>query len=101
MQRQINNKIRADFDILVDSFIDDVDIHSLSDFPLISIYKSPLDYPNQYVARIFDIQPGRVNITRYIMLCDNLETLRKAIPLEFIKLDRKADDEPDVVEVWL
>lgn len=100
MQKPIDNRFRADFDILLDSIRDDIDLRTISNFPMISIYYNPKDYPGKYVARVFDIRPGEVRPTRYIMLNDNLEELRSAMPVEFSYMDKTPKDDPELLEVW-
>lgn len=100
MRKAIDNKYRADFDILVDSFIEDLDLRTISNFPMISIYGNPKDYPGKYVARVFDIRPGEVRATRYIMISENLEELRSAMPSELSFMDKTPKDDPELLEVW-
>lgn len=100
MQKPIDNKFRADFDILINSFTEDIEIRKISNLPMISIYFDPKDYPGKYVARVFDISVGKVNATRYIMLSDNLEDLRSAMPTNFTHMDKSPNDDPQLLEVW-
>jgi len=100
MIKPINNEYRADFDLLVDSFRVDLNLRTISTFPMISIYKSPKDYPRKYVARVFDIRPGEVHATRYVMISDDLEVLRAALPNGFSYIDKTPKDDPELVEVW-
>jgi len=65
--------------------------------PFIVIYKYPADYPNKYVARLWD---GLIS-TSYVALSDTLEGVRAAIPLTMTCLERSPDDDPCIVEVWL
>lgn len=101
MKKAIENKHRADFDILVDSFKDDIDLRTITNFPMITIYFNPKDYPNKYVAQVFDIRPGEVYGTRYIMLSDELEGLRQRMPEGFHRMNRMPDDDTSILEVWL
>lgn len=100
MRKQVDNKYRADFDILVDSFMEDLDLRTISNFPLISIYFNPKDYPDNYVARVFDMRPGEVHVTRYIMVSADLEKLRNAMPSGFSYMDKTSSDDSELVEVW-
>jgi hypothetical protein len=100
MLKEIENKCRADFDILVDSFVEDVDIRTLSALPMISIYFNPKDFPGKYVARVFDIRPGAVHVTRYIMINESLEKMRSSIPAGFSCMNRTTEDDPELLEVW-
>ena len=100
MKKVVENKHRADFDILVDSFKKDIEIKTLSAFPMITIYFNPDDYPNKYVARVFDIRPGDVQRTRYIMLGDDLEEIRLRIPEGLYRKNRCPEDDAKILEVW-
>lgn len=101
MRKAIDNEYRADFDILVDSFVEDLDLRTISNFPMISIYSNPKDYQGKYVARVFDIGPGEVRATRYIMVSENLEELRNAMPAGFFSVGKTPEDDPELLEVWL
>lgn len=100
MQQVINNTFRADFDIQIESFSEDIDLKTISRFPMISIYKNPKDYPDKFVARVFDIQPGKVYATRYIRISEDIDELRRSMPSEFSFLDRTPMDDPELVEIW-
>ena len=100
-RRPIENKYRADYDILIDSIEEDVDLGALSDFPIITIYFDPTDYPGKYVARIFDIRPGEVCRLQYIMLGESLEEIRLRMPESFVRMDRKLEDDEKILEVWI
>lgn len=65
--------------------------------PMITIYKQPEDYPNQYVARVWDVNRP----THLIALADTLEELREAIPDEMCNIGRQPQDDPCIVEVWV
>lgn len=101
MLKQVENITRADFDILADSFAEDLDLLDISKFPLISVYLNPKDYPGKFVARLFDIQAGHVCITRYIMISDSLEDIRNEMPAGLYRLDRTQDDDLELLEVWV
>lgn len=53
MAKKIINPITKKEDTLVET-IQEVDLSQLK-FPVISIYEYPVDYPDEYVARIFDL----------------------------------------------
>ena len=102
MRTYIENKERADMDIIVDSFIYDLDLYEMTNMPIITIYKNTTkDYPGKYVARLFDIKPGEILYTRYIMLSDNLEKIRSEIPPNMIMMLPQKNDDPVVLETWL
>lgn len=67
-------------------------------FSLWTVYDHPRDYPNQFVARRFDVdQP-----TSDVFVADDLETLREILAAEGLtRLARDPDDDAKIVEVWL
>lgn len=65
--------------------------------PMITVYEKPADYPNQYVARVWDVNRP----TRLIALADTLEEIREAIPQEMYNIKRQPQDDPCIVEVWI
>lgn len=65
--------------------------------PMITVYKHPEDYPEQYVARVWDVNKP----TYLIALADTLEELREAIPEGMYNLGRQQQDDPCIVEVWI
>lgn len=65
--------------------------------PMIAIYNHPTDYPDKYVARVWDC-----NIpTHLIATADTLEEIRATIPPNMTRLPSMAGDDPCIVEVWL
>lgn len=101
MKRTLDNKERADFDIQIDSFIADIDISSISKMPLITVYQNTTkDYPGKFVARLFDIRPGEVRYTRYIMLAENLQQIHEDIPKHMTRFAPQSTDDPVVLETW-
>ena len=44
--------------------------------PLIVVYNNPEDYPNKYVARVWDVNRP----TALVAVADTLEEIREAIP---------------------
>lgn len=65
--------------------------------PMITIYKHPDDYPEKYVARVWDAN----HPTHIIALADTLEEIRQTIPPNMTRLPHMAGDDPCIVEVWL
>ena len=54
MRTYIENKERADMDIIVDSFIYDLDLYEMTSMPIITVYKNiTKDYPGKVALRIF------------------------------------------------
>lgn len=67
------------------------------DIPFITVYYNPSDYPNKYVARVFDLNTP----TEFIIVKDTIREIRKSIPSRFIRLNRYQNDDPAIVEVWV
>ena len=65
--------------------------------PMVVIYEKPVDYPDKYVARLWDVKGP----TRRIVLADTLIEARKAIPFGMVKFDRFRNDDPCVTETWI
>lgn len=65
--------------------------------PMITVYKHPEDYPEQYVARVWDANRP----THLIALADTLDELRETIPQGMYNLGRQPQDDPCIVEVWI
>lgn len=65
--------------------------------PIIVVYKKPLDYPNHYVARLFDSdKPTDIHMIR-----KNLDPLRRQIPKQFVNVKRDPRDENHIVESYV
>jgi hypothetical protein len=91
--------IRIEGGILMDKKVENfysVD-YSYIDFPLITIYKNTTDYPNCYVARLWDTNKP----TNVIMVSKDIETIRKNIPVGMYKLGRRENDDKCIVETWI
>lgn len=65
--------------------------------PMICLYDHPTDYPDKYVARVWD---GN-NPTRLIALADTPEEIRATIPSNMTRLPRTEKDDPCIMEVWI
>lgn len=65
--------------------------------PMIVVYKNPSDYPDKYIARLWDLDKP----TEFIAVKDTLEEIRSAIPCRFVNNGRRPNDDPVIVEVWV
>lgn len=65
--------------------------------PIICIYNSPTDYPDKFVARLWDLDKP----TRHIAVAETLDTIREAIPEGMIRFHRDQNDDPCIVESWI
>lgn len=65
--------------------------------PLITVYRSPIDYKGKFVARLFDLNRP----TNLIVVKENIDEVRKTIPYRFEKMNRSLEDDIVIAEVWL
>lgn len=65
------------------------------------IYKHPRDYPDQYVMRLWKIRAGHFWPTNDMALADTLGEIRKNLPPGLFRIERFAEDDPCIVEVWI
>lgn len=72
-------------------------------FRLWVIYDSPLDYPGRFVVRCHVIPHGSGKSVpcRGAFICKSLDEARAYLPTDLLRLERFADDEPQIVEVWI
>ena len=82
---------------LVKSFAE-VDFTNLR-MPAIAVYEHPRDYPDEYAARVFDVDKPTDTVMIKETLVAVQEDIRKHTNMVFIK--RGAEDEPHIVGVWL
>lgn len=73
------------------------------------VYFNPKDFPGKYVVRrhaiaevagAFAPAVGSYATTEHYP-CDSLEDARAHVPDELIRLPRRVEDDPVIVEVWL
>ena len=65
--------------------------------PIITIYKNPSDYPNLYIARIFDFG----NRTNTITTANSLIAIRKKMPKHLERIRRDNEDDPIIIESYV
>lgn len=66
--------------------------------PIITVYKHPADYPDKYVARVFDLKRP----TNLAAVADTYEDLLAAIPTGvMVRMERSSKDDPVIVETWV
>lgn len=68
-----------------------------------TIYWSPKDYPEKYVARRWDIVRGdaKAHPTNDMFVSDSIVELRELLPRGLYPMPRFGADDPCIVEVWL
>ena len=84
-------------DEMQDTFLN-LKLHTIVHVPIIVVYYNPLDYPNKYVARLWDINSKP---TRFVMVKNDIGTIRGNIPAGMVKFLRSVNDDPAIVETWL
>jgi hypothetical protein len=65
--------------------------------PIIAVYKNPKDFPDKYVARLFNFK----HPTAIAVIGDNLPGIRSKIPGYMVRIDRHEIDDPVIVETWI
>ena len=64
---------------------------------IIALYKSPTDFPGEYVGRMFDgMEP-----TEKIIKGVTLESVREKVPKGYIRIPRDKRDVDSLVESWI
>jgi endonuclease V-like protein UPF0215 family len=83
-------------DLNLDTF-KDIQLKKLTKHPIITVYEKPKDYPNNFVARLFDFSKP----TKMIVLKDSLEEIREIIPITMVCFPRLREDDEKIVECWM
>ncbi len=66
--------------------------------PIIVVWHGPDDYPEKYVARVYDVDRS----TSLVAIADTYEELLEAIPTrQMVRLERTPKDNPAIVETWV
>lgn len=68
------------------------------------VYDKPADYPYEFVARRWKVDGDavvEVQATHEMFVAPTLEELRALLPRGLTCMPRFAEDEPQIVEVWL
>lgn len=65
--------------------------------PIIAVYFNTSDFPDKYIARIWDLDTP----TRFAVIRDTLEGIHDTIPSKFSKLDAHPHDDKVIVETWI
>ena len=83
-------------DLVMETFRDGP-IHSLAKLPIIVLYEKPTDYPEHYVARLFNGDKP----TKMVAIKDSLPELRRTIPVQMVKISRSTLDESQIIESYI
>jgi hypothetical protein len=81
-------------DVIIESF-NQVNVSRMK-MPFIVIYEHPIDYSENYVARLFDINKP----TNIVILSNDLQTLRNKIPKGMVKFNREKEENKTIVESY-
>lgn len=84
-------------DIVIETFVG-VKLNTMARVPIIAVYKFPRDYPDKFVARLWDI--GN-RFTKMVVVADTLEQVRKLIPRSMTLLQPSEYDDPVIVETYV
>jgi hypothetical protein len=67
------------------------------------VYDNPSDNPGKFVVRRWPdcLAPVPMPEATPMIVCDALDVARAAIPPWAVRLERNADDDPAICEVWV
>ena len=67
-----------------------------------TVYDHPKDYPDRYVARLFEVDGNGPHATGIITTSETLEDLQDELEaLGLVRLMRLPEDDPVILETWL
>jgi hypothetical protein len=76
----------------------------MADDPLVpwTVYNHPRDYPDTFIARRTDIGRDGIRVTNEVVTAPDVESLRDLFRAHGLTaIARDANDDPNIVEVWL
>lgn len=90
-------EVEGKMDKKVDS-IKEVDLSGL-EMPMIVVYDHPTDYPDNYVARVFEVG----NPTNAVIVKDDVDEIQQDIRenTDMMFFPRESEDKPCIVGVWM
>jgi len=65
-----------------------------------TVYESPLDYPERFVARRWTINPAP-SPTDDVIVADDMSSLQAMMPPGMVRMPRQPGDDPVIVETWV
>ncbi len=86
--------MKIQMDVIVDDFSA---VISKCFLPIIVIYQKPKDYPEKYVARLWDVN----NPTEYAAVKGSLEEIRAVVPRMMVRFPLSKLDDPRIIETYL
>jgi hypothetical protein len=78
-------------------------INMMTSISIWTVYNGPDDFPNNFVARRFEVTAGEVKLTDQVIVCDDLGKLREHLKHHHGDLHSVpvfAGDDSKVIEVW-
>lgn len=69
----------------------------MKDFYSFVIYIKPNDYPDHFVARLFNMEKA----TNVFYIAETYEELLNFIPYGFTRIQRFEEDDPVIKEIWI
>lgn len=91
------DKMQNKADMILDTFVG-IKLNTMSTVPIITVYKKPKDYPDKYIARLWDINNKP---TRFVVVADTLENIRRLVPKNMTCIPPSEKDDPVIVEVYI
>ena len=75
----------------------------MSVLSLWTVYDHPLDYPDKFVARRFDVDKDGSKPTPSLLVSSDLDALREVLQFEMhlTCMVRDPSDDPKILETWL
>lgn len=76
-------------------------------FSMWVIYDHPTDYPNSFVSRRWvaeDIASGKLSATDDVLVSHSLDNIRhkvRTLGRMNVKIAKRNDDDPKIVEIWI
>lgn len=67
-----------------------------------AVYDHPIDYPDFFIARKFDVLPGGGRATNETHSSTSIDSIRKVLTSKGLyKHPRHCSDDPKILEVWV
>lgn len=84
-------------DAVIETFFQGTGSTIFAEAGIIVLYKNPSDYPDKFVARIFNSD----NPTQYIALADTYEEIMGKMPANTVLLERTEKDDPVIIGAFV
>jgi hypothetical protein len=65
--------------------------------PLIVVYEHPLDFPDKYIARLYNLDMP----TNMIMVKDNFDEILEGIPMDMVRFMPSPEDDACIVAIFI